>query len=268
MAGIMERVKKPVFHLIGTEIAKIVTSKDAAQATEREVDDESDASSMVDWEPTMDFLSDVMGEAHGMIPEKEFTRMLRSLCVAWCQTVEAILGATAESLPENAIAELEKGVAELNEKFWSGGLDEREIARLCGPHSHVLELLKLHSYSSALLADITASLAQDQPFYLGDDEDAQISPAVQQLAIGVLARRPDFLKQAKRKVKSPGEEGAGPITYAIFLPPPAQCNLRNLPAEMLADTALIDGEVEREADTVGSPFQKRWLVLWRHPDVD
>ena len=75
--------------------------------------------------------------------------------------MEEILNATAESLPADVIRDLIAAVEELND-FWLDGLSDRVVERMCGPASHVQEVLKLNSYPSTTLARITAARALGQ----------------------------------------------------------------------------------------------------------
>jgi hypothetical protein len=153
-------------------------------------------------------------------------------------------------------------VEHVNNQFWGmsvqGQFNERYLARVTGEGSRLMGVLALHKKSSADLAQIVVDINVRE-----DDENAY-SDEAHQLAISVLARRPDYMQMVNEQVSRSG----GKISLSLFLAPPAQINLKTMPAKMLEATAELAGWVHKEVSVAGSTgnFRKRWLVLWRHKE--
>ena len=263
--ALMDRNKQILMGHIAMQIAPV-----AVWAKTNE-DPEAEGRPEVSWNDAMDFCDLALGEPHEHLYNEVFEKMLRELCVAWTQAVEGILGATAESLPPLVIDEMSDAVDFVNQEFWEqsvqGQFNERFLGRATGEGSRVRDVIALHKKPTADLGQIVVDVNEEET---GIDLDGdgvvsgQVSDIEHWLAIGVLARRPDYMKVAQAQV----DHSNGKIKLSLFLAPPTQVNIKMLPAKMLEETAEIQGWVDKEITTGGMTgnFRKRWLVLWRHPD--
>jgi hypothetical protein len=255
--ALMDRNTQIMMGLIADQMGPL-----AVWAKSNDNNPEAEGRPEVSWDECMDFCDLALGEPHDHLYEEVFEKMLRELCVAWTKALEGILGATAESLPRLAIDEISDAVDRVNQDFWDqsvqGQFSERFLARATGEGSRVMSVIALHQKPTQELAQIVVDVSVK-----GDDED-DYSDVEHWLAIGVLARRPDYMKVANEQVTSSG----GKIALSLFLAPPAQVNLKSMPAKMLEETAELQDWVDKEVSIAGSTgnFRKRWLVLWRHPD--
>ena len=266
--GLMERYNQVLMACIAKQVSPV------AEWAKAHSDEDREGMPEVTWDETMDFCDLVLGEPHEHLYEDVFNRLLRELCITWTKAVENILSATAESLPKLAIEELENAIQVLNVDMWNqstteatsdlqgadklGGFTNKFVTRMCGASSRVMQVIDLHKETTETLAQIVVDVK-------ADTEQAGTYSEVQSLlAIGVLARRPDYMKVVLKQVKSAPDQ----TPLSLFLPPPEQVNLKNLPAKMLADSAEHQGPVDKEITTGGvtGNFRKRWLVLWRHPE--
>ena len=255
--ALMDRNKTILMGIIADQVSPL-----AVWAKSNDNNPDASGRPEVSWDGCMDFCEYVLGEPHSHLYEDVFEQLLRELCTAWAKALEAILGATAESLPRLVIDEMAEAVEHVNNQFWGmsvqGQFNERYIARVTGEGSRLMGVLALHKKSSADLAQIVVDINVRQ-----DDENAYSDDA-HKLAIGVLARRPDYMQVVNQQVSRSG----GNISLSLFLAPPAQINLKTMPAKMLEATAELAGWVDKEVSVAGSTgnFRKRWLILWRHKD--
>ena len=255
--ALMDRNKTILMGIVADQVSPL-----AVWAKSNDNNPDASGRPEVSWDGCMDFCEYVLGEPHSHLYEDVFEKMLRELCTAWAKALEAILGATAESLPRLVIDEMADAVEHVNNQFWGmsvqGQFNERYLARVTGEGSRLMGVLALHKKSSADLAQIVVDINVRE-----DDENAY-SDEAHQLAISVLARRPDYMQMVNEQVSRSG----GKISLSLFLAPPAQINLKTMPAKMLEATAELAGWVHKEVSVAGSTgnFRKRWLVLWRHKE--
>jgi hypothetical protein len=255
--ALMDRNKTILMGIIADQISPL-----AVWAKSNDNNPDAQGRPEVSWDGCMDFCEFVLGEPHAHVYDEIFEQMLRELCTSWAKALEEILGATAESLPHLVIEEIAGAVEHVNKEFWDmsiqGQFSERYLARVTGEGSRLMGVLALHKNTTADLAQIVVDISVRE----GDEDD--YSDVEHQIAIGVLARRPDYMKVVNQQVSSSG----GKIALSLFLAPPSQINLKTMPAKMIEATAELAGWVDKEVSVAGSTgnFRKRWLVLWRHKD--
>jgi hypothetical protein len=214
-----------------------------------------------EWESVEDYLSSLMIEPNEYLHPDVFYKVLTLFCTAWSDAVVGILEATPESLPDTVIRALSEAVKELAENFWQhdeGGLSDRDLEFICGMHSHVWQVLKLHTYPSEILCQMIATNATAAAV---NSKTSDMGFEQNQLALSVLARRPDYMLEVSQTLSNPGVE------LSMFLPPAAQMRITSTPAKMVAPTSERAGYLWKESER-SRRWQKRWFVLWRHPSFE
>lgn len=224
-----------------------------------------------------DCLDDLIGgDAHEFLAEDVFYKFLRQCCQSWTQAIVDLLNATAVCLPESIIQKFSEIVQDLAENYWQHdgeGLKDRDLQRLCGPESLVSEVLRLHALTSQFLVQVIVTNAvqinamETEPSGGDSPQNADLRQRnhmnelfeQSQLALSVLARRDDYLRNVKDAVTCDG------VTLDMFLPPPSQIRIRSTPAAMIAPSAKYAGYLMKEGERKASGWKKRYFVLWRHP---